>query len=51
MGKNTEKVIKELFQRKLPDPVGFMGELFPVLMEQIIPMLYSLFPKLESASN
>lgn len=50
MGKNTEKVIKELFQRKMPDPVGFMGELFPVLREQIIPMLHSLFPKLESAS-
>lgn len=30
-GGKTEKV-KELFQRKLPDLVGFMGKLFPALM-------------------
>ena len=38
-GEKTEKVIKELFQRKLPDLVGFMSKLFPALMEQIILML------------
>lgn len=42
-GKNTEKKnIKELFQRTMPNPAGFMGELFPALMEQIIPMFKSV---------
>lgn len=42
-GENTEKkIIKESFQRTLPNLVGFRGELFPAFMEQIIPKLESV---------
>ena len=44
--KETESII--IFQNKAPGPVGFTGEFYWIFKEEIIPILYNLFQRIEA---
>ena len=45
---SVESIINNLLKQKTPDLAGFIGEFYQTFKEEIIPMLYTLFQKIEA---